>query len=63
MLQLTVTHSTNGGVHHWGRTFATAPTLNNATAIASGTNFHLALRSNGAVVAWGTCAALALALS
>ena len=44
----------SGTVTNWGGTFGTIPAgLTNATAIAAGTNFCLALRSNGTVVAWG----------
>ncbi|HTG44550.1 MAG TPA: hypothetical protein VK633_08460 [Verrucomicrobiae bacterium] len=37
----------------WGQTNGVPPALTDIRAIASGTDFHLALRTNGTVVAWG----------
>jgi len=43
----------DGTVVQWGQPFALVPSgLANVTAIASGTNFHLALLSNAAEVSW-----------
>src|SRR5262249_52286096 len=44
----------SGTLRQWGFNFGTPVTDSDITAIALGTNFGVALKSNGRVVAWGS---------